>query len=613
MLASRRNETFMKTKALFGILTIGLAIQFAAMAQNKFTLSHPLQNGMTLRFRDNETSGGFNVSWTNLTANVYLDTTNQMVRVIGYASGTQDVQQVSYTISRAVAQPFPNPPIQVTGTVTVRLALPTGGLFFDTGYQLLTWNESIGQYTFNGNVLGTIPVVGSFTLVTGGNTYSTNFSYNLNADLGEALTFQQLSTTNYPASLVVSAFGWTGGMFSYSVGVGTAAQVTAADGFPVTIQPGMEMWGLFNGESFNWSFGAQQYLSGGAGVDYTPTSAYPGEAPLLPVITTQPASTVANVGGNATFSVAATGKAPLTYQWLFNGIALVDGGGLNGSASNLLALSIVTTNQAGNYSVIVTNGYGASVTSSVATLLVSQLLPPSITSQPQPVTVHAGNNASFSVVASGALSYQWLFNGTNISSATGTSLTISNVVQTNLGTYAVVLTNGVGSVRSSNAMLSMYPFLGSPFIGVVTDWGYTNTLSVGAWGTGPLVYQWLKNGTAIANATNSTLTLTSIQFADAGLYSVVVSNPFGSVTNTPAQVVVNPAGVSLGMFPGVYVSGVVGYTYAIQASADLRNTNGWTTLATMTLMQPIQLWVDFNVNALSPANPHRYYRVIPGD
>jgi hypothetical protein len=206
-----------------------------------------------------------------------------------------------------------------------------------------------------------------------------------------------------------------------------------------------------------------------------------------------------------------------------------------------------------------------------------------------------------------------LFNGTNISSATGTSLTISNVVQTNLGTYAVVLTNGVGSVRSSNAMLSMYPFLGSPFIGVVTDWGYTNTLSVGAWGTGPLVYQWLKNGTAIANATNSTLTLTSIQFADAGLYSVVVSNPFGSVTNTPAQVVVNPAGVSLGMFPGVYVSGVVGYTYAIQASADLRNTNGWTTLATMTLMQPIQLWVDFNVNALSPANPHRYYRVIPGD
>ena len=68
----------------------------------------------------------------------------------------------------------------------------------------------------------------------------------------------------------------------------------------------------------------------------------------------------------------------------------------------------------------------------------------------------------------------------------------------------------------------------------------------------------VKNGSAIANATNSTLSLTSIQFADGGLYSVVVSSPLGSVTNTPEQVVVNPAGVSLGMFPGVYVSGVVG-------------------------------------------------------
>jgi len=92
----------------------------------------------------------------------------------------------------------------------------------------------------------------------------------------------------------------------------------------------------------------------------------------------------------------------------------------------------------------------------------------------------------------------------------------------------------------------------------------------------------------------------------------VLSSPLGSVTNKPAQVVVNPAGVSFGMFPGVYVSGVVGYTYAIQASSDLTNTNGWTTVANLTLIQPVQLWVDTAVNALSPANPHKYYRVVPG-
>ncbi len=241
--------------------------------------------------------------------------------------------------------------------------------------------------------------------------------------------------------------------------------------------------------------------------------------------------------------------------------------------------------------------------------------PPSIADQPQSVTVNARDNVSFNVTATGTspLTYQWSLNGTNISGATASSLAISNATQQVLGTYAVVITNAFGSVSSSNATLSMYPFLASPFIGIVTDWGYTNTLSVRAWGTGPLVYQWLKNGAAIENATNSTLTLTSVQFADGGLYSVVVSNPFGSVTNTPAQVVVNPAGVSLGMFPGVYVSGVVGYTYTIQASADLRNTNSWTTVAAMTLMQPVQLWVDFNVNALSPTNPHKFYRVMPGD
>ena len=83
------------------------------------------------------------------------------------------------------------------------------------------------------------------------------------------------------------------------------------------------------------------------------------------------------------------------------------------------------------------------------------------------------------------------------------------------------------------------------------------------------------------------------------------------MTNTPEQVVVNPAGVSLGMYPGVTVSGTVGYTYAIQATSDLSNTNSWTTVATLTLVQPTQLWVDISVSAFT--NPHRFYRVIPGE
>jgi len=241
--------------------------------------------------------------------------------------------------------------------------------------------------------------------------------------------------------------------------------------------------------------------------------------------------------------------------------------------------------------------------------------PALVTAQPQSLVVNAYGTASFSVTASGGtapLSYQWSFDGTILSGATSTSLTISNVVQTNLGTYAVVVSDVFGSVPSSNATLSMYPFIQTPFTGLVTDWGTNAILSVGAWGTGPLNYQWYDNGVAVLGATNQTLDLSSIQFTNAGLYSVVVSDPLGSVTNTPEQVVVNIAGVSLGMFPGVIITGTIGYKYVIQSTTNLSNTNSWVPVANVTLTQPVQLWVDTNVNASLPGNPQRFYQVLPG-
>jgi hypothetical protein len=240
--------------------------------------------------------------------------------------------------------------------------------------------------------------------------------------------------------------------------------------------------------------------------------------------------------------------------------------------------------------------------------------PNAITAQPQSLAVNAYGTASFGVTATSTLpvNYQWAFNGTNIVGATNSTLAISNVVPTNLGTYTVVASNLLGSVASSNASLSMYPIIVSPFAGVVTDWGYTNILSVRAWGSGPLGYQWFNNGVAILNATNPTLAFTNIQFTNAGLYTVVVSNALGSVTNIPEQVVVNPAGVSLGLYPGVTISGVVGYNYIIQSTTNLANTNSWVTVDTLTLAQPIQLWVDTNTDTTLPANPQRYYQVLPG-
>ena len=70
----------------------------------------------------------------------------------------------------------------------------------------------------------------------------------------------------------------------------------------------------------------------------------------------------------------------------------------------------------------------------------------------------------------------------------------------------------------------------------------------------------------------------------------------------------NPAGVSLALYAGITIEGVVGLTYGIQYSTDLSNTNSWHGMANVTLGAPTQLWFD-----IQPASqPQRYYRVVPG-
>ncbi len=284
-------------------------------------------------------------------------------------------------------------------------------------------------------------------------------------------------------------------------------------------------------------------------------------------------------------------------------------GFLFGQTNSTLAISNASPNSLGKYSVVVSNAAG-SVTSSVANLTV--LYPPSITNQPQDQVVSAYATASFNVGATGTtpLYYQWLSDGSIIPGATGSALTFPSVMPPELAAYSVIVANNYGSVTSSVANLYMSPYLKTPLTGVDTYWGQTNILSVGAWGSGDLVYQWYLNGAVIPGATSSNLLFSSIQFTNAGLYTVVVSSPYGSVTNAPEQVVVNPAGVSIGFFAGVIIQGTVGYNYTIQGSTDLSNPNSWVTFTNITLTAPVQLWSDYSVDVHT--GPQKFYRVLPG-
>ena len=173
--------------------------------------------------------------------------------------------------------------------------------------------------------------------------------------------------------------------------------------------------------------------------------------------------------------------------------------------------------------------------------------PPSITQQPVNVITSVWVTVTFSVTATGTspLRYQWRFNTTNIlAGATNATLTLANVQTTNAGNYSVVVTNVVGSVTSSNVLLTVYvpPIITQQPLNVTTNVGGSATFSVTVSNisTVPLSYQWWFNLTNIlAGATNASLTLTNVQTTNAGTYTVVVTNLADGVTSSNAVLTVN--------------------------------------------------------------------------
>jgi len=287
--------------------------------------------------------------------------------------------------------------------------------------------------------------------------------------------------------------------------------------------------------SMSWNVSTSSQLAQSVAV-FLPS----GTAATAPVIISQPSAVTVAAGGNATFSVVASGSAPLAYQWLFNGANLA------GATASTLSLSNVQVSNAGNYSVKVSNSVG-SVTSTTAALTVSSVTtPPTISTQPVSQTVSVGSTATFSVVAAGTapLSYQWKFNGANLSGATGPALSIANAQAANAGSYTVTVSNSAGSVLSNAATLTVNSVVTAPAITTqpvsqAVNAGSNVTFSVVASGSAPLAYQWKLNGVNLSGATSSALALTNVQSANAGSYTVSVSNSAGSVVSNAATLVVN--------------------------------------------------------------------------
>src|SRR5450432_821999 len=233
-------------------------------------------------------------------------------------------------------------------------------------------------------------------------------------------------------------------------------------------------------------------------------------------ITTQPTSRTVTAGQIASFSIATTGTAPLTYQWMKNGAAI------SGANSSNYSTPMTTNSDNGaRFTATVSNSAGT-VTSNTATLTVtSTVAAPSISAQPIGRTVTAGQASSFSVTASGTatLTYQWMKNGAAISGANAASYLTPATKTTDSGSrFAVIVTNGSGSVSSSSASLTV-----------------------------------TAAGTLLLNSSSSALGFGNVNVSSSGTQNVTLTNA-GNSNVTISQVLVAGAGFNSSNASGIILS-----------------------------------------------------------
>lgn len=264
-----------------------------------------------------------------------------------------------------------------------------------------------------------------------------------------------------------------------------------------------------------------------------------------PAIVAQPGSLNVGVGASAVFAATATGSAPLSYQWRRNGAAIT------GANAPILALSNLTALDDGRYDLVVSNRAG-SVTSEPATLVVTLgtpvALPPAIATPPTALSVPRGSAANFAVAVTGTGPYSYVWTREGVVQPVGNDpiLAFASVQSGDAGRYRVRVTNNVGTVLSAYAELAVGPASETPVApqivtppaAVAVFPGAPAVFAVAATGSGPLAYQWRKDGADLAGATGPVLRIDAATGNDAGQYSVEVRNAAGNALGAAAPLVV---------------------------------------------------------------------------
>ena len=159
--------------------------------------------------------------------------------------------------------------------------------------------------------------------------------------------------------------------------------------------------------------------------------------------------------------------------------------------------------------------------------------------------LYEGMNVTFTAFGVGSVpvTYQWRKGGGILSGKTASTLVLSNVTTAASGDYDVVVTGSSLSVTSAvtpTTVVAGPPIIVQQPVSATRYEGAAVTFAVSIQGSIPWSFQWKQGVSTITGATNSSYTIPTIKAADAGSYSVTISNPLGSTNSAAAILTVLP-------------------------------------------------------------------------
>lgn len=255
-----------------------------------------------------------------------------------------------------------------------------------------------------------------------------------------------------------------------------------------------------------------------------------------PEFTQEPVSVTEWEDDPLTLSAGLIGRTPMTFQWFKNGVPIP------GATSSNLTFTALQLTDVGSYLLRASNLNGVTASQPATLLVRPAVYRPRFVQQPVGGAFRPGQSHLLSVVVTNLfpLFYQWTFNGAPVPGATNTTLPLNNLLFTDAGLYAVVVTNIHAGVTSAPASIGVYlpvAFTRHP-VAATAAIGDRVFFSAAVSGSAPISYQWLKDGVPIPGAQQSAFTIDEVGFTDGGRYVLQAGNPLGSVTSTSAVLTV---------------------------------------------------------------------------